>query len=286
MLLSKKENFCLKIFFPRLVLKSSTQTGMREGSGIRRMSVKCEVRGGPTDASVRFRRTWGKLEHISSLVPQAPAVQDLAVALLKVIKLQHVGRVQKPADRKWPQCTWLVRIKSTGQRGRGLLFTFCSCRADLALAPAARQEPDDGGGRRGTAPPRGCRAPTLCLQATATTSINSKCFHKALLIPKTKCDTKSNEKKKSETEMTESVDLNSAGSQKSVSLWSLTCVPGVCRGWIRGTGAGARSCRAETGLRQQHTQDEITSCVWPPQDKPTSGVSWFSATQRQEKAFL
>lgn len=47
------------------------------------------------DAFVRFRRTGGKLEHISFFLPQAPAVQDFTVALLKVIKLQRVGRVQQ-----------------------------------------------------------------------------------------------------------------------------------------------------------------------------------------------
>lgn len=48
------------------------------------------------DASVRFRRTRGELQHVCSFVPQTPAVQDLTVTLLKVIKLQHVGRVQQP----------------------------------------------------------------------------------------------------------------------------------------------------------------------------------------------
>lgn len=58
---------------------------------------------------------------------------------------------------------------------------------------------------------------------------------------------------------------NPAGRRLCVAPWSLTGVPGVCRGRIRGTGAGARSHRAggKTGLRQQHTQEDITSCTWP-----------------------
>lgn len=101
-MLSRKEKKLLPLdIFPKIAVEifhSNQCACVREGSGTRRRSVKYEVQGGPTDASVRFRRTRGKLEHVGSLVPQTPAVQDLAVALLEVIELQHVGRVQKPAD--------------------------------------------------------------------------------------------------------------------------------------------------------------------------------------------
>lgn len=53
----------------------------------------------PTDAFVRFGRAGGELEHLGSLVSQTPAVQDFTVTLLKVVKLQRVGRVQQPAER-------------------------------------------------------------------------------------------------------------------------------------------------------------------------------------------
>lgn len=53
-----------------------------------------------TDALVRLRRTGSELEHVGSLVPQTPAVQDLAVTLLEVVELQHVGGVQQSAQRK------------------------------------------------------------------------------------------------------------------------------------------------------------------------------------------
>jgi len=53
-----------------------------------------------TDAFVRFRRAGGELQHVGSLVPQAPAVQNLTVTLLKVIELQRVGRVQQPAQNQ------------------------------------------------------------------------------------------------------------------------------------------------------------------------------------------
>lgn len=52
-----------------------------------------------TDAFVRFRGAGSKLEYIGSLLPQTPAVQDLPVTLLEVVKLQHVGRIQQSADR-------------------------------------------------------------------------------------------------------------------------------------------------------------------------------------------
>lgn len=50
---------------------------------------------------MRFWRTGGELENVCSLLPQTPAVQDLSIILLKVIKLQRVGGVQQPTDRKW-----------------------------------------------------------------------------------------------------------------------------------------------------------------------------------------
>ena len=50
-----------------------------------------------TDPFVRVRRAGHKLQHLCSLFSQAPAVEDLSVALLKVIKLLSIGRVQEPA---------------------------------------------------------------------------------------------------------------------------------------------------------------------------------------------
>lgn len=69
----------------------------RDGWTARQRSCDC---WGPTDPFVRLWSAGGELENIGSLVPQAPAVQDLAVTLLKVVKLQRVGGVQQPADRK------------------------------------------------------------------------------------------------------------------------------------------------------------------------------------------
>lgn len=48
------------------------------------------------DPFVRVRRAGHELQHLCPLLPQTPAVQDLSVALLKVIKLLGVGGVQKP----------------------------------------------------------------------------------------------------------------------------------------------------------------------------------------------
>lgn len=48
------------------------------------------------DPFVRVRRTGHKLQHLCPLLSQTPAVEDLSVALLKVIKLLRIGRVQKP----------------------------------------------------------------------------------------------------------------------------------------------------------------------------------------------
>lgn len=53
-----------------------------------------------TDAFVRFRRAGGELQHIRFLLPQAPAVQDLTITFLKVVKLQCVGRVQQSAGEQ------------------------------------------------------------------------------------------------------------------------------------------------------------------------------------------
>lgn len=60
------------------------------------MSLRSDAEKRLTDASVRLRRTGGELEHVGAFVPQTPAVKDLTVTLLKVVKLQHVGRVQQP----------------------------------------------------------------------------------------------------------------------------------------------------------------------------------------------
>lgn len=53
-----------------------------------------------TDAFVRFWRAGGELEDIGPFVPEAPAVQDLPITLLEVVKLKHVGRVQQPAGQE------------------------------------------------------------------------------------------------------------------------------------------------------------------------------------------
>lgn len=44
---------------------------------------------------VRVRGAGHKLQHFRSLLSQTPAVEDLSVALLKVVKLLGVGRVQQ-----------------------------------------------------------------------------------------------------------------------------------------------------------------------------------------------
>lgn len=49
-----------------------------------------------TNPFVRVRRAGHKLQHLCSLLSQTPAVEDLSVALLKVIKLLGIGRVQEP----------------------------------------------------------------------------------------------------------------------------------------------------------------------------------------------
>lgn len=48
------------------------------------------------DPFVRIRRAGDKLQHFSSFLSQTPAVEDFSIALLKVIKLLGVSRVQKP----------------------------------------------------------------------------------------------------------------------------------------------------------------------------------------------
>lgn len=48
------------------------------------------------NALVRVRRAGHKLQHFCPLLSQTPAVEDLSVALLKVIELLGIGRVQKP----------------------------------------------------------------------------------------------------------------------------------------------------------------------------------------------
>lgn len=49
-----------------------------------------------TNSFVGVRRTGDKLQDLGPLLPQAPAIQDFSVALLEVIKLLSVGRVQEP----------------------------------------------------------------------------------------------------------------------------------------------------------------------------------------------
>lgn len=48
------------------------------------------------DPFVRVRRAGHKLQHFRSLLSQTPAVEDLSIALLKVVKLLGIGRVQEP----------------------------------------------------------------------------------------------------------------------------------------------------------------------------------------------
>lgn len=45
---------------------------------------------------VGIRRTRDKLQNLSPLLSQAPAIKDFSITLLKVIKLLSVGRIQKP----------------------------------------------------------------------------------------------------------------------------------------------------------------------------------------------
>lgn len=45
------------------------------------------------DPFVRVWRTGDKLEHFCAFLSQAPAIEDLSVAFLKVIKLLGIGRV-------------------------------------------------------------------------------------------------------------------------------------------------------------------------------------------------
>lgn len=45
---------------------------------------------------VGIRRTRDKLQNLSPLLSQAPAIKDFSIALLKVIKLLSVGRIQEP----------------------------------------------------------------------------------------------------------------------------------------------------------------------------------------------
>lgn len=49
-----------------------------------------------TNSFVGVRGTGDKLQDLGPLLPQAPAIQDFSVALLEVIKLLSVGRIQEP----------------------------------------------------------------------------------------------------------------------------------------------------------------------------------------------
>lgn len=48
------------------------------------------------DPFVRVRGTGNELQHFRSLLSQTPAVEDFSVALLKVIKLLGISRIQEP----------------------------------------------------------------------------------------------------------------------------------------------------------------------------------------------
>lgn len=114
-------------------------------------------RCGPTDPPVRFRSAGGELEHVGPLVPQAPAVQDLPVTLLKVVKLQHVGGIQQPAAG-----SDITRGVLTSPRLSPL--TSCSCRAAPAPSPGDLWERGcRGDSRQGRTLPRGCRVQSLVL---------------------------------------------------------------------------------------------------------------------------
>ncbi|KAG8143861.1 hypothetical protein E2320_001007, partial [Naja naja] len=52
-----------------------------------------------TNSLMRLGGAGNKLEDFGSFLSQAPAIQDLSVALFKVVKLLCVGRIQKPAGR-------------------------------------------------------------------------------------------------------------------------------------------------------------------------------------------
>lgn len=103
-----------------------------------------------TDSSVRFWRTGGELENVCSLLPQTPAVQDLSIILLKVIKLQRVGGVQQPADRKWHHSlSQFCSLKLLPQ-----VLTSCSYRA--AHAPLDLCNPGCHSDHQGRTLPMGC----------------------------------------------------------------------------------------------------------------------------------
>lgn len=55
-----------------------------------------EIKGVFTDPFVRVRGTRNKLQHFRSLLSQAPAVEDFPIALLKVIELLGISRIQEP----------------------------------------------------------------------------------------------------------------------------------------------------------------------------------------------
>ena len=111
-----------------------------------------------TDPLVWFRRAGGELEHVGSLLLQPPAVQDLPVALLKVIKLQHMGGVQEPGvttqgygphgalttglgTPRGPQDTALRTPRGPHHRVNKEGITSCSCRAAPVLVLAGPSRP-------------------------------------------------------------------------------------------------------------------------------------------------
>lgn len=49
-----------------------------------------------TDSFVGIRRTRDKFQNLGPLLSQAPAIKDFSIALLKVIELLSVGRIQEP----------------------------------------------------------------------------------------------------------------------------------------------------------------------------------------------
>lgn len=51
-----------------------------------------------TNAIVWLRRTGHKLEDLRPLLLEAPAVQNFTIVLLKVVKLQCIGWIEKPVD--------------------------------------------------------------------------------------------------------------------------------------------------------------------------------------------
>lgn len=155
-----------------------------------------------------------------------------------------------------------ARCGEEGGSGRGkggghLLFMSCCSRSRSRSSPGAwlwrRRSSGDGS-------PQGLPCSHSLAASNHHTKSNQTVFISHFKRQKQNVPQSARQKNKNMKQK-----CNPAGRRLCVAPWRLTGVPGVCRGRIRGTGAGARSHGAggETGLRQQHTQDDITSCTWP-----------------------